>query len=279
MLNPTQKKTNRKLDYISYSALKDFQECPYKFKLTRIDKIKAFNGNIHTAFGNACHSAIEDALTNREKIEKETGSFDIVKQFQNYFPLNITELPTEEKEKISEQDISAFTKQGEEIMPEVLPYLNKHFAGYEVIATEQRLDESFSDYKLDDFRFIGYIDAILRTPDGKFHVIDWKTTSWGWDVRRKSDKMTTYQLTLYKEFLCRKLSLDPKLVVTHFALLKRTGKDKVEIFPVSSGEKKVNNAVKMLYNAVYNIDHENFIKRKTSCRGCPFSGTEYCDGR
>ena len=60
----------------------------------------------------------------------------------------------------------------------------------------------------------------------------------GWDAEKRSDKLVTYQLTLYKKYFCAKHKVDPKLVETHFALLKRTAKkDNVEIY--NSGPRKL----------------------------------------
>ena len=69
-------------------------------------------------------------------------------------------------------------------------------------------------------------------------------------LKKKSDTMVTYQLTLYKKFFCEKHGLDPKDVETYFGLLKRTAKqDNVEIFRVTSGARKTTNALKVLTNA------------------------------
>ena len=89
------------------------------------------------------------------------------------------------------------------------------------------------------YQFKGYIDAVVATPDGKVHIFDWKTCSWGWDSRKKSDQIVTYQLTLYKHFFSQRMKIDPKDIETHFALLKRTAKkNHVEFFRVTSGPKK-----------------------------------------
>ena len=69
---------------------------------------------------------------------------------------------------------------------------------------------------------------------------------------------------------------EPRLL-THFALLKRTAKkNKVEIFRVTSGPKKTQNALKLLNMAIYNITKERYIKKRTSCIGCVFHKTEHC---
>ena len=125
--------------------------------------------------------------------------------------------------------------------------------------------------------FKGFIDLVLKTADGKYHIIDWKSCSWGWNSRRRTEKMTTYQLTLYKYFFAKKHGIDLANIETHFALLKRTAKtDKVEIFRVTSGDKKVDNAIKLLKKALYNVGKEFFFKNRLSCQRCEFYKTEYC---
>ena len=89
--------------------------------------------------------------------------------------------------------------------------------------------------------------------------------------------MMTYQLTFYKHFWAKKHNVDPKMVETHFALLKRTAKkDNVEIFRVTSGPKKTSNATDLLHKALINIDRKLYIKNRLSCKGCEFYKTEHC---
>ena len=99
----------------------------------------------------------------------------------------------------------------------------------------------------------------------------------GWDQNKKRDRLVTYQLTLYKYFFAKKHNLDPKNIKTHFGLLKRTAKsNQIEIFEVSSGSKKTENALNLMNKAMYNISNKRFIKNKLSCKYCPFDGTEHC---
>ena len=54
--------------------------------------------------------------------------------------------------------------------------------------------------------------------------------------------------------LYQKHGVDPTLVDTHFALLKRTAKNNhVEIFHVTSGPRKTSNALGLLNRALSNI--------------------------
>ena len=251
--------------HISYSELKDWVFCAFYHKLTRIDKLKGFTGNEYTAFGSALHSVCE-----KELLQEEVTVEDFIQEFEK----NISELDEEPNEKL----VNDMRTQGKEIMPHIKTTLDEYFKEYEVLAVEMPLYEPIDGH--DEYKFKGFIDAIVATPDGKVHIFDWKTCSWGWDSRKKSDKMPTYQLTLYKHFFAQKMDVDPKDVETHFALLKRTAKsNRVEFFRVTSGPKKTTNALKVLNMALYNIKKKRYIKNKSSCTtgfGCQFYGTEHC---
>ena len=168
--------------------------------------------------------------------------------------------------------------QGNNIIPEIEDALNNYFDNYEVLAVELPLMEDIDGQ--DDYKFKGFIDAIVKTDDGKVHIFDWKTCSWGWDAKKRSEPMVTYQLTLYKHYFCQKMDVDPKDVETHFALLKRTAsKNRVEFFRVTSGPRKTQNALKLVDKALYNIKNKRYIKNRLSCTGgygCKFYKTEHC---
>ena len=168
--------------------------------------------------------------------------------------------------------------QGKQIIPEIQGALDDYFEEFEVLAVEMPLMEKIEGH--DEYNFKGFIDAVVATPDGKVHIFDWKTCSWGLNAKRRSEPMTTYQLTLYKKFFCQKMDIDPKDVETHFALLKRTTKrGHVEFFRVTSGPKKTENAFKLLNMAIYNIENKRYLKNKASCTsgyGCKFYRTEHC---
>jgi len=166
--------------------------------------------------------------------------------------------------------------QGDDIVEFILPELNKYFKNYEVVSVEEAIYEPIVNFET-DYNFKGFIDLILRTPDGKYHVIDWKTCSWGWNAKKRSDALLTYQLTLYKNFYSLKYNIDIEDIETHFALLKRTAKkQKVEIFRVTSGKKKTDNALSLLEKALINIEKGNSFKNRMSCKYCEFYKTEHC---
>ena len=253
--------------HISFSELKDWVHCAFYHKLTRVDKIDGFTGNEYTAFGSAIHSVCEKKLLN-ETIEDDF----FVKELKK----NISEL--DEEHEVNKKLVLDMIGQGKRIIPEIQDALNNYFEEFEVMAVEMPLFEPIEGEE--DYQFKGFIDAVVATPDGKIHIFDWKTCSWGWDAKKRSEPMVTYQLTLYKHYFCQKMNVDPKDVETHFALLKRTAsKNRVEFFRVTSGPRKTQNALKLLNKALYNIKNKRYIKNRLSCTGgygCKFYKTEHC---
>lgn len=252
--------------HISYSELKIFTECPHKWHLQYEKGLAGFTGNIYTAFGTAIHAVCEQSALGNLEPEDYAEYFDIA------FLQELKELD----EKPDNKMIVEMRNQSRDIFHKVFPALQELFPDYEVYSSEEDLYEPISELKFTRY-LKGFIDLVVKTPDGKYHIIDWKSCSWGWDAQKRSDAMITYQLTLYKKFFCEKHGIDPKKVETHFGLLKRTAKkDNVEIFRVTSGPRKTKNATKVLTNAC-NLIHKGVrIKNRNSCAKCPFNNTEHC---
>ena len=262
---------------ISFSAWKDWQTCPYKFKITRLDKVRLFEGNEYSTFGTAVHDTSEQLVILEQNKKDNNGTkddleFDPIKFFEKRFKEEIEKLP---EEAVKKELVLEMKEQGKQLVPLVIPALNEYFGKYELFSAEYELRQPVENHN--NYDFYGFVDLILKTEDGKYHIIDWKTCSWGWDMQKRTSKEYTYQLTYYKHFLSKQINVDPKNIETHFGLLKRTAKkNKIELFRVTSGERKVQNALNILDKCVTNIEKKNFVKNKLSCSQCEFYNTIYC---
>tara|TARA_Y100000310_G_scaffold324697_1_gene386919 strand:+ start:873 stop:1652 length:780 start_codon:yes stop_codon:yes gene_type:complete len=254
-------------EHISYSELKDWTTCPHYHKKTWIEKIAKFEGNEHTAFGTVIHDICEKKLLKENINEREL--------FQIGFDVKLQEL-MEKHIDVNPTNVEQMKASGPKILAEVDAALAKYFGDYEVFSSEEMLYVPIENFNIN---FKGYVDAVVKVGD-TYHLFDWKTCSWGWNSRRKNEKIVTYQLTLYKHFFCLKHKIDPDNVETHFALLKRTtNKNRVELFRVTSGKKKTENALKLLYQAIYNISKRFSIKNRLACEKpyrCKLYKTEHC---
>lgn len=257
------------MPHISFSELKTWDECPFKRKLIYQDKIKVFSSNEYTIFGTSVHETCEKSLLKEIK-EEQCGDY-----FETNFKAAIEEAKVQTS--INETLVSQMVTQGKAIFEDLFPAIKDYLGEYEVISSEEDLMQPISSVLPDEYNFKGFIDLVLKTPDGKYHIIDFKTCSWGWDIQKKTAPMTTYQLTYYKDFFSQKHNIPLANIETHFCLLKRTSKkNKVEFFKVSSGKKKIENANNLLTKAIFSIKSNKHLKNRLSCKGCEFYKTPHC---
>ena len=274
--------------HISYSEWKNWHICPHYHKLTYIDKVTQFEGNIFTAFGKALHTVCEFTLTSPEKYKKP-GAIDALVKEQ--FIAELKALPEEEQQRAKRDfKLKEWLVSGLEIVPDLYRCLVEKFGklgeDWEVLAAEEQLYEPITEFTEAEKNFKGFIDLVVMSKkDKKVHLIDWKTCSWGWKREKKSDTILAYQLVYYKHFWARKYDVDPKDVDCHFVLLKRTAKagKKAEFVRVTAAKKRTTDALNALTKALHNITKQNYIKNRGACISCKdrfgtceFYQTEYC---
>lgn len=274
--------------HISYSEWKNWHICPHYHKLTYIDKVTQFQGNIFTAFGKALHTVCELTLTSPEKYR---GSGTIEALVKEQFLKELKALPEDEQQRAKRDfKLKEWLVSGIEIIPDLYRCLTEKFGklgeDWEVLAAEEQLYEPITEFTEAEKNFKGFIDLVVMSKkDKKVHLIDWKTCSWGWKREKKSDTILSYQLVYYKHFWSRKYDVDPKDVDCHFVLLKRTAKagKKAEFVRVTAAKKRTTDALNTLTKALHNINKKNYIKNRTACTDCKdrfgtceFYQTEHC---
>jgi hypothetical protein len=265
--------------HISFSEWSTWLDCSYKHKLQYIDKVDKFEGNEHTAFGKAMHDVCDKLTSERHKEEKsdynEIYKRTLINELKSLRAKNVPLKP---------ELIKEMAPQGKLIIPEIMQAILAYFGtqDYEDIAGEHLLLIDIPDLKDNlQYQFKGYVDKVLLVNE-MYHIIDWKTCSWGWDSRKKSDKQIVYQLVFYKYFFNLQEGIELDKINAHFCLLKRTAAEgkKIELFPVTTGNKRISNALDSLKECVYSISDQKFKKNYKSCTsgyGCVFFNTEFCD--
>lgn len=253
---------------ISYSEFKTWKECPYKHNLSYVQGLSSFKGNLYSAFGTAIHEVCESILLKNNNELKTVFRESFEREILTSEELGV-KMDPKLKAELLEQAAPIYSKLEKE--------LKNKFGNYEVFSVEEPLYEKIEEFESYGRSFKGFIDAVIKAEDGNYYIIDWKTCSWGWPSQKKTDPIVNYQLTFYKNFFCKKNNIDPKKVKTMFVLLKRTAKkQQVEFVEVTSGSKKTNNSLKLLENAVINIENNVKIKNRLNCKYCDFYKTENC---
>ncbi|HHY72679.1 MAG TPA: AAA family ATPase [Bacillus bacterium] len=147
----------------SYSRVSLFEDCPYHFKLRYIDKLTElpkYDADNPLIIGSALHRGIE---TNVETALEE---------YYNAFPV------------LTDEIINEAIKL-EVLIPKVKDYLDKNFQDFELI----------HEYEINTENYKGFVDLILKAPDGTCMVMDFKYSN------HIKNYMDSGQLHIYKHYL------------------------------------------------------------------------------
>lgn len=146
----------------SYSRVDLYERCPYHFKLRYIDKlteIPDYTANNPLLIGNAMHTGIEK------------GAQVMLDTYFNSYPIMTDEIINESIKL-------------EYILPKVQEFLSQ-FEGCELI----------HEYKIDTPDYLGYVDLIVKAPDGTCMVIDFKYSN------HIKNYMDSEQMHIYRYYL------------------------------------------------------------------------------
>ena len=254
--------------HVSFSELRDWQECSYRHKLKHVNKIDLSTPAPVLDFGTAVHACCENYL--KTKVLEPQIALDMLeKAFES----------NKDKPEYSSALLNSYKKEALSITNDIPKFLEDNFSNWELIDAEHSLYERMEKYP---HAFKGFVDCIIKVKGKRgedlYWVLDWKTTSWGWNNEKKSDPDVARQLIFYKNFWSKKTNTNPKNIRCGFILLKRTAKPGAhcELVTISVGDVTTDRSVKILNNMVGSIRKGIAIKNKNSCTYCPYKNTEHC---
>jgi len=283
---------------VSFSQYSMWSSCPQQYKLSYIDGLSQSTSNIHSVFGSAMHETLQEYLSRCLRISKsqadkgmDTKAF--LKEKMREFYLKES---NEGKDPIcSKEELVEFLEDGNLI----LDYFqkSKNFNNFfslkydELVAIEQPINTKIREH----INFLGFIDLIVRSKfDGKYRIIDFKTSTAGWSKYQKKDPTKNAQILLYKKFYSEMLGVSMDMIDVEFIILKRKVSDNTEyhIPRISrhipaNGKPSINKAwnefnlfVDNVFNpdGTYRTDVEFMKKPSKLCGWCEFYGT-HCDGK
>ena len=282
------------MNRISYSQLSMYSECPKKWKLNYIDKLRVSEPSIHLLFGTAMHEVIQKYLDvmyqytakradmlnlKRTLQEKMVEQFNIDKE--NYG-----------KEPCTKEQLKEFFQDGCDILDFFKKRRGDYFSkkGYELIGCEVPVEMGLQK----NLTWVGYLDIVMKdTIHDRIKIYDIKTSTMGWNKWMKADDNKTQQLLLYKQFYAKQYNhpID-KIEVEYFIVKRKLWEEamfpqkRVQKFSPASGTVSMNKVAKRLdtflelaFDDEGNRISENIIPTpsKKACKWCEFKNTEYCD--
>ena len=278
---------------ISYSQLSMFSECPQRWKLNYIDKLRVFESNIHLIFGTAMHEVIQtwlevmyhDSIKNANKLNLEQRLHDkLIEGFKKA-------KEEDGKEPCTLEQLKEFFQDGVDILDFVKKRRADYFSkrGYKLIGCEVPIEVDLKK----NVKMVGYLDiVILDEIHNTLKIYDIKTSTRGWNKWMKKDENKTQQLLLYKQFYSKQYNHPIDKIEVEYFIVKRKlwenaqfPQKRVQKFSPASGTVSMNKVAKRL-NTFLDLAFddegskisENIIPTpsKKSCKWCEFRKTEHC---
>jgi len=272
-------------NHISFSEVSTALECGWQHKLKYVHKLED-PGSEHTVYGSCIHDSAENWLLNKDSAwyDLEESIESCVAKVKEEFARIGFDADGNPK-KLEKEWITPVGG----ILTKIPSWMDETFPGYSVVAAELELFEPLDGQKNKWYK--GFVDCVIKVPKKArkgakkapsgftYWILDWKTTSWGWDKKKQTDPVKKMQLALYKHFVARKLDIPLADIKCGFVLLKRTVKsgDHCELLEVPVGDQTRLATLKIVSNTVNMIKREMWIKeRGDACRYCKFFVTEHC---
>ena len=278
---------------ISYSQLSMFSECPERWKLNYIDKLRVFETNIFLIFGTAMHEVIQtwlevmynDSIKNADKLNLEQRLHDkLIEGFKKA-------KEEEGKEPCTLEQLREFFQDGVEILDFVKKRRADYFGkrGYKLIGCEVPIDVDLKK----NVKMVGYLDiVILDEITNTLKIYDIKTSTQGWNKWQKKDENKTQQLLLYKQFYSKQYNHPIENIEVEYFIVKRKlwenamfPQKRVQKFSPASGTVSMNKVAKRLdtfLDLAFDDNGEQITENiiatpsKKACKWCEFRKTEHC---
>jgi hypothetical protein len=286
---------------VSFSQYSMWSGCPQQYKFAYIDNLKTGGGSIHTLFGTAMHETIQEYLDKCLRISKSQA--DKLMDLKETLKLKMRECYLKEvegeignEEVCTKEELVEFLQDGNTILEyfQKSKNFNKFFSlkHDELVAIEQPLNVKLAD----NVNFIGFIDLVIRdTFNGRYRIIDLKTSTKGWSKYQKSDPVKNAQILIYKKFYAELLSVSPDIIDVEFIILKRKVMDNAEfVIPriskhvPANGKPSINkawNSFKEFVDTVFDVegnyktDIEYPKKPSKLCMYCEYFERGLCDAK
>ena len=283
---------------VSFSQYSMWSSCPQQYKLAYIDGLSQSTSNIHSVFGTAMHETLQHYLDKCLRISKSQADKMIdLKEFlkERMRETFIKESNGGQNQICTKDEMVEFLEDGNVLLDwfQKPKNFNKFFSlkHDELVAIEQPINTKIAE----GVNFMGFIDLIIRDKfNGKYRIIDFKTSTAGWSKYQKSDPVKNSQILLYKKFYAELIDISEDMIDVEFIILKRKVAVREDIpthrmskhIP-ANGKPSINKAwngfkvfVESVFDSSGNYKLEiNYPKKPSKlCSWCEFFGT-HCDGK
>lgn len=279
---------------VSYSQFSLYAKCPRRWKFDYLDNLRVYEQTVHTIFGTAFHSTIQNYLTvmyNESVKAADTIDLNTYLQEQMYAEYKTAVEKNNGVHFSNPKELAEFLQDGIEIIKYVKTHRGVYFPSkqHKLVGIEVPLNLQLKG----GIGFIGFIDiVILDERTGRIKVWDIKTSTTGWNKYQKADITKTAQLILYKEFYAKQFGVDVEEVDVEYLIVRRRINEDAEFVPKrvqtfipASGKVTRNKVAKLLQDfldncfteeGVYNEQGSYPAIETSMCKFCPHHKSGLC---
>jgi len=283
---------------ISYSQYSIYNDCPHKWKLLYKDGLNEYQPTIHTVFGTAIHEVLQSYITTMyEESGAAADRVDIETQFEDKF----REVYSDEYKKnksihfSSASEMREFYEDGLNILNYFKKNRSSYFSkrGWHLVGCELPIVIN-PNPQYPSILYKGYLDLVLYNENTDKHkIIDFKTSTRGWNADTKKDEGKQFQLIFYKNYYSKQYKVPEDNIDVEFVILKRKiweesefPQSRIQEFAPPSGKIKMNKAMTSMANFIEQCfnhdgsfkDTDHPITPNKNCQYCPFNNNkELCN--
>ena len=248
-------------DFISWSQLSTFRQCPLRYRFRYLDRLEPEFVSASLLVGSSIHRAIE--YHHRRQLESdEPATIDeLLESFWDEWRCRQEESPEIRFGK--NEDVDSIGKLADRML---LAFLASDIAASPgvVIGIEEPLRNSVMDGRPE---FLGIVDLVFESGDTLI-IRDYKTSRSKWN--QGTAELSADQMLLYSELV---KSLLPDIEVKlEFAVITKTKSPTVELFQIDADEKRIERTKQVASRTLDAIEAGVFYPNQSAlnCGGCPY---------
>lgn len=266
---------------VSFSQYSTFLKCPHKWYLDYVKNLRVKDDNINTTFGTAIHHAFQTYLTSlyNEGVNI-ADDLDVKKLFLDKFNEEIKKV-----KDVKEEEFTDFIFDGNDIVDTFCKSANrlKYFPtkDYELIGIEIPLEIPIKN----NVEFVGFIDIVLKERNKEYYrIIDFKTSSSGWNSYMKEDVSKLAQLHLYKSVYSKKFNVPLNNIEVEFFIVKRKlyenvsfPQSRIQVFKPAAGPTIIKESIKSFVEFLdYGFTPDGNYNESNQYIKVPGNGKKHC---
>ena len=272
-----------------------YKQCPHKWYLQYVKKLRDDKPNMHFVFGTAMHEAIQHYLqTMYDTSASKADNIDIRKYFKERMSDEYSKYKKKNKDRhfSTPEQMNEFFQDGVAI----LEWFKKHKRGRKAFFSPRQSELVGIEIPLilqpikerPNIKYMGYVDLVVKDKSsGEYIIYDIKTSTKGWSKWEKGDITKSQQLLLYKNYYSELFKVPKDKIRVEFFIVKRKVLDfdddklqsphqayRIQSFKPTDNPKRLREA---------NEDFVNFIRECYTAEGQPIDKefpkcpTKLCD--